>query len=346
MMDTEARFTHQVALPAGSEPAVAGGQTVKPGDTLARTFRAGSTISLPVARRLRRKREEIEGLLLARPGERMLANQPIARTPQRDVRAPAEALYLGYQATRGSAQLLTLEPDSPVVSDVRGTVSEIGDSAVTITVTAGMLRGAGATGPAVHGELAVMVAAPDVALEPGAIDADAAGKIVVGGSWASGEAITRARAVGVAGIVVGSLHARDLADFAGLQHRRSLLGTAAPPFAVMALDGFGRAGMDPARFAWLEASSGRFATLIGDRRTLLVYDAAPPPPRAPRPKVGDRVLIVAGPGRGQTGLLAEIPPQPRAIGSGISALCGLVHLDSGRAVTVALANLEASRVDD
>jgi hypothetical protein len=31
-----------------------------------------------------------------------------------------------------------------------------------------------------------------------------------------------------------------------------------------------------------------------------------------------------------------------AIGSGISALCGLVRLDAGRTVTVPLANLEAS----
>jgi len=31
-----------------------------------------------------------------------------------------------------------------------------------------------------------------------------------------------------------------------------------------------------------------------------------------------------------------------AIGSGISALCGMVRLDAGRTVSVALANLEAS----
>ena len=126
---------------------------------------------------------------------------------------------------------------------------------------------------------------------------------MVAGSWASAEAITRARAVGVAGIVVGSLHARDLADFAGLQHRRSLLGTAAPPFAILALDGFGRAGMDPARFAWLRDNGEQQATVLGDRRRLLVYDASPAPTRAPRPGVGDRLIIVAGPGRGQAGLL-------------------------------------------
>jgi len=146
----------------------------------------------------------------------------------------------------------------------------------------------------------------------------------------------------VAAIVVGGLHARELADFAGLQHRRSLLGTAAPAFAVLALDGYGRAGMDPARFGWLQANVGQPATVMGDRHRLLIYDASPPPTRAPRAVVGDRVVIVSGPGRGQAGVLSEIPAQPMAIGSGLSALCGMVRLDAGRTVSVALANLEAS----
>ena len=164
---------------------------------------------------------------------------------------------------------------------------------------------------------------------------------MVGGSWASAEAITRARAVGVAAIVVGGLHARDLSDFSGLQHRRSLLGTAAPPFAILALDGFGRAAMDPA-CSWLQAHADQRATVLGDRRRLLVYDASPAPARVTRAEVGDRVVIAAGPGRGKTGILGEIPAQPLAIASGINAMCGLVRLDSGRTVAVALANLEAS----
>jgi hypothetical protein len=100
--------------------------------------------------------------------------------------------------------------------------------------------------------------------------------------------------------------------------------------------------MDPARFAWLQAQGDRQATILGDQRRLLVYDAAPAPARRPRATVGDRVVIAAGPGRGQTGLLSEILGQPVSIGSGITTLGGLVRLDAGRTVTVAMANLEAS----
>jgi hypothetical protein len=335
-------YRHRIPLPAGAAPIVSVGDNVVPGDPLARTVRPVSTLSVPLARPLHRKKGEVPALLVAQAGQRVRTNQPIARTPDRDVRAPVDGLLLGYDAQTGNASLLAIEPSDSIVSNVQGVVMEVDGGAVTIAVPAVALHGAAGTGAAVHGVLTIMVSESDAPIDPASIDADAAGRILVGGSWASAEAITRARAVGVAAIVVGGLHARDLADFTGLQHRRSLLGTAAPPFAVLALDGFGQSAMDPARFAWLRSHADHQATVLGDQRRLLVFDAAPAPTRVARATVGDRVVIVAGPGRGQAGLLSEVPVQPLAIGSGISALCGLVRLDAGRTVAVALANLEAS----
>jgi hypothetical protein len=341
-MSTPDPYRHRIRLPTGSAPVVAVGDVVEPGDPLATTVRPAGTTMVPLARPLRRKKPEVASLLQVTPGTRVRVDQPLARTPDREVRAPADGYVLAYDAGRGSAELLVTAAGDPVVSDVRGTVVAVEDETVTVAVPAVELHGVAGSGPAVHGPLVVMVPQADLPLDPALIDADAAGKIIVGGSWASAEAITRARAVGVAAILVGGLHARDLADFAGLQHRRSLLGTAAPPFAVLALDGFGQAPMDPARFAWLRAQADRQVTILGDQRRLLVYHASAPPERHHRATVGDQVIIAAGPGRGQTGLLGEVLARPMAIGSGISALCGLVRLDAGRTVTVPLANLEAS----
>jgi hypothetical protein len=341
-MSSSDPYRHRIRLPAGAEPVVRVGDALHPGDTVATAVRPRSTISIPVARALRRKKQEVPALLVTVPGARVLSDQPVARTPEREVRSPVDGYFLAYDPGRGTASVLTLDETDPVVSDVRGTVIDVDRVAVTVAVPAVSFGAVAGTGPAVHGPLSLAVNQPDAALDPGLIDADAAGRILIGGSWASAEAITRARAVGVAAIVVGGFHAKDLADFASLQHRRSLLGTAAPPFAILALDGFGRAAMDPARFAWLQAQGDRQATILGDQRRLLVYDAAPAPARRPRATVGDRVVIAAGPGRGQTGLLSEILGQPVSIGSGITTLGGLVRLDAGRTVTVAMANLEAS----
>ena len=246
-------YRHRLRLPAGAEPLVAVGDEVQPGDAVASSVRPTGTVRVPVAKSLRRSREEVQDLLLVKPGAHVLMDQPLARTPDRDVRASVEGMFLGYDPGQGDARLLTLTAGDPIVSDVRGVVMEVDRLGVTIAVPAVLLVGAAGTGPAVHGKLSLVVNHPDAPVDPALIDADSAGRILVGGSWASAEAITRARAVGVAAIVVGGLHARDLSDFSGLQRRRSLLGTAAPPFAILALDGFGRATMDPARFAWLQA---------------------------------------------------------------------------------------------
>jgi hypothetical protein len=341
-MSTPDPYRHHIRLPAGSAPLVAVGDAVEPGKPLATTVRPAGMVAVPLARPLRRKKPEVPSLLLVAPGARVLMDQPVARTPEREVRSPADGYVLAYDVGRGNADLLALAAGDPIVSDVRGTVVAVDDDAITVAVPAVELLGVAGSGPAVHGPMTILVGRADEPLEPALIDADTAGRIIVGGSWASAEAITRARAVGVAAILVGGLHARDLADFAGLQHRRSLLGTAAPPFAVLALDGFGQAPMDPARFAWLQANADRQLTILGDQRRLLVYDASAPPSRVPRAMVGDRVIIASGPGRGQTGLLGEVLGRPMAIGSGMSALCGLVRLDAGRTVAVPLANLEAS----
>ncbi len=341
-MTVESPYRHRIRLPSGAEPTVAVGDEVQAGDTVASSVRPAASVTVPLARPLHRGRGEVLDLLSATPGTRVRVDQPLARTPDRDVRSPVDGILLAYDSATGNAHLLALEPADPILSDVRGVVMEVDREAVTVAVPAVMLVGVAGTGAAVHGPLTIAVSHAEAPLEPAMIDADAAGRIMVGGSWASAEVITRARAVGVAGIIVGGLHARELAEFTGLQHRRSLLGTAAPPFAVLGLDGFGRSGMDPARFAWLQAHADQPATILGDQRRLLVYDATPAPSRVARAAVGERVVIASGPGRGQAGTLTEIPGQPRAIGSGISALCGLVRLDAGRTVAVALANLEAS----
>ena len=290
-------YRHRLRMPTGSEPMVAVGDEVHPGDPVASAVRPTNAIRVPIAKPLRRPRDEVADLLVLAPGSHVRADQPLARTPDRDVRAPIDGIFLGYDPGRGDAHLLGLDPGADR-RDVRGIVMEVDRTAVTIAVPAVMVIGVAGTGPAVQGRLRIVVAEPTAPIDPAAIDADAAGRIMVGGSWASAEAITRARAVGVAAIVVGGLHARDLSDFSGLQHRRSLLGTAAPPFAILALDGFGRAAMDPARFSWLQAHADQRATVLGDRRRLLVYDASPARPASRGPRSG-RVVIAAGPGRGK-----------------------------------------------
>ena len=336
-------WVHAISLPPGAVPAVAPSQEVAADDAVAWSRAVGTPFRLPVARPLQRSATEAADLVVPRPGEVVLLDQLVARTGQREVRSPRDALFLYYATRDGVARLAPLGEREPLIGHVRGLVTQVSSTAIEITITSAVVHGVGGTGAPVHGTLALGVTEPDGELRPAAIDATMAGHIVVGGGWASAETLSRARAVGVAGVVVGGLRARELLDFRSAHRRRHELGALSAGFGVLVLEGFGPAGMEPALFAWLRAHDGRTATLFGDGHRLAVYDASSPPTRTPVAVVGDRVFGIRRPALGVGGVLVQVAEDLRVLPSGITARTGQVRTDDGRLLEVALANLEAVR---
>jgi len=214
--------------------------------------------------------------------------------------------------------------------------------AVVVEVPAARLRGVGGSGEAVHGELVVGVPSPEDELRAAAIDTGATGKIVVGGSRASAETLTRARAMGVAGIVLGGVLDKELRDFEAIQRRRSEAGGMTDAFGILLVEGFGKVGIDPQLFAWFRAHAGRVASLFGADGLLYVYDAAPLPWRRPLARVGDRVIAHRRPFQGRGGVLVALLDDLHAAQSGIPTRMALVRFEDGRLAPVPLANVEAT----
>jgi hypothetical protein len=192
----------------------------------------------------------------------------------------------------------------------------------------------------VHGPLLIGVTGPGDELRPSAIDAQAEGRIVVGGAWASAETLTRARAIGVAGLILGGIHARALAEMNASLSRRRALGAGQADFGILVLEGFGRVGIESMLFAWLAAQGGKMACLAGNEGELFVHDAPPAPRRSNPAVVGDRVVGTRRPTLGLTGVLVSLLPDLHAPSSGIPAVSGMVRLDDGRLMPIPLANLE------
>ena len=225
------------------------------------------------------------------------------------MRAPIDGLLLGVAApmaapcsrrsARGAGDRPRPRPGA-----------RVDDGAITVEVPGVLMRGVGGTGTAVHGELVVAVHDPGEELRAAAIDVSATGKIVVGGSRASAETLTRARAMGVAGIVLGGVLDKELRDFEAIQRRRREVGGLTGSFGVLLLEGFGKVGIDPQRFAWFRAHAGRMASLFGADGLLYVYDAAAAPGRrhaaAGRRAGGCPSAAVPGPG-GRAGGRARGP---------------------------------------
>lgn len=333
---------HRVRLPIGSVPMVEVGATVEPAEVLATRRPPGPGMSVAVASRLRRSAAQAAGCLSVPPGSYLEAGDRLAEDRGLEVTVPSACLFLAYDITDGSALVAPLLGSEPIVGHVRGEVSSVDDEAIEIRIGGSLLEGVGGTGSAVHGELRVAVHEPGDELRASAIDIGATGRIVVGGSRASAETLTRARAMGVAGIVLGGLLDKELRDFEATQQRRRQVGGARGDFAVVLLEGFGKVGLDPGLFAWFRAHEGRMASLFGESARLYVYDADPPPARRALPRAGDRVIAHRRPHAGRAGELVRLLDAPRATMSGIAVRSALVRFEGGPTAIVPLANLEAT----
>src|SRR5437867_9941148 len=90
-----------------------------------------------------------------------------------------------------------------------------------------------------------------------------AGKIVVGGGFVGAEALARARAVGVKGVVVGGMHDQDLRALLGYDLGVAITGTETVGFTLVLTEGFGRIPMARRTFEMLRKLEGRKASISG-----------------------------------------------------------------------------------
>jgi hypothetical protein len=333
---------HRIRLPVGATPMVEVGDMVEPAAVLATRRRPGPGRTLAVATRLRQSATDAAACLQVTPGTTLAAGAVLARKGDREVRVPQASLFLAYDRVDGSALIAPLLESEAIVGHVRGEVTEVEPEAIEVRVGGALVGGVGGSGSAVHGELRVAVRDPAEELRAGSIDVGATGRIVVGGSRASAETLTRARAMGVAGIVLGGVLDKELRDFEATQRRRRQVGGPDASFAVLLIEGFGKVGLDAALFAWFREQDGKMASLFGDSARLYVYDADPPPVRRAFPRPGDRVIAHRRPFAGMAGELVRETEHPHATASGIVARSALVRFDDGLTAVVALANLEAT----
>jgi hypothetical protein len=334
---------HRVRLPVGATPLVDSGHRVEPAEVLATRRPPGDGRAIPVSSVLRRSAASAAACLVARPGTVLAAGEPLARDDRgREVRVTEDCLFLGYDPVEGSALIAPLLGTEPILGHVRGEIAAVAPDLIEIRVAGARVTGVGGSGAAVHGELRVAVRAPGDELRAGAIDVGATGRILVGGSRASAETLTRARAMGVAGIVLGGVLDKELRDFEATQRRRREIGGERGDLAILLIEGYGKVGLDPDLFAWFAAHDGRMASLFGSTAELYVYEASAPPGRRALPRAGDRVVAHRRPYAGLSGELVRAMPGPHATAAGTFARSAVVRFDDGLTAVVPLANLEAA----
>jgi hypothetical protein len=174
-----------------------------------------------------------------------------------------------WYAAAGERHLVVESPVAGVVREARNAVE------VTIQVTGAALPGALAAGEPSRGYLDVP-RLTDGELWVSALDVGRSGAVVVAGSRISAQAISRARAMSIRGLIAGSVGEGELRDLeaSGLRQRASLAPSA--PFGLLAFDGHARRPIATPILALLAALAGQEVAIVTDP-PLLVFDTAEVP---------------------------------------------------------------------
>ncbi len=258
---------------------------------------------------------------------------------------PGDRARVLFHGPDGRVRLAIGRHPSIITSPVSGVVETLGAGVLDVRADGVGLPGAAGWGQPVNGPLYFGVSTPDAELRASSIDVGAAGAIVVAGARLDIEALTRARAIGVAGILCGGVVGRELRQLDESDRRQRAALHASTPFAVLALDGFGRRPMPGPTWDLLRAAAaaGRIVGLIPEARWAVVSgDAAPLAAAAARDSAD--VRIAAGDGLGREGVLVGLAGPVRRPG-GLYQPSGYVDDPSAldgqpRRRIVALADLE------
>ena len=236
---------------------------------------------------------------------------------------------------RGRWRVAGGEFTEPMDSPVAGIVREVRPgSSIVVRATGRAVRGIVTLGGPTRGRLHI-ASWIEGELRSSAVDVALAGNILVVGSRIDAETLTRARAMGVRGIIVAGLASKERRDFQASERRQRAALHRLPPFAVLVLEGAVRRPLAGPVMAILEALEGHEVAVVADPPTL-IFDAPELEVPPPRP---DHVRIRAGQLSGREGSWAGLVG-PRRFDGGVHLEAGAVRFDDGSVVAVPLGDLE------
>jgi hypothetical protein len=320
-------------LHLSDRPLVVPGQRVELGQPIIERFREQEAVEVPTT----------AALIGLRPGD-ILDHVPapessrLGRRSQRGTYRTRVCEHGRDGLTRlaaGSGDIVIHAPASGTVEIVLPGRIDIRAEGLAVDAQVGWGR------PSV-GRIVIAVDAPDAELPASRIDVSAAGAVLVVGARVDIEAMSRARAIGVAAIVSGGISSRYLRQLGSSEARQQAALHAAAPFGLLALGGYGRVPIPRHLWDLLVAAAGRPAGIHAESRTLVIA-GDPRPLLAAAIRPAGTVRVVSGERRDQEGRLVGLSG-PRRWPGGSYAPGGFIDIQGagGRVdrICVPLSTLE------
>ncbi len=300
-------------------------------------------------------------------GDQVFEGQVIAAAPGVGtvdyVYAPMAGVVERICTQTGTVTIVRPIKPTQVVAHIHGRVEEIiPDAGCIVGATGSYMEGVFGIGGERHGVLVTSSDGPGSILDEAGVPENTEGKILVAGSLVSLGAIQKARQRGATGIVTGGVNNLDLVQILGKEISVGMTGLEdGVDFTVVVMEGFGEMPMNERAWSILACAAGRLAFVDGTtqiragviRPEIMISEGAELLTEAELPatgeerlftsvslQVGQRVRCVRAPYFGQWGVVHEIPPELQAVENEGLMEVARVHLDDGRLVTVAEANLE------
>ena len=347
-------------LPLPGKVLVLVGDRVQSDQVVARAELPGKVFPINLANQLSVTPGEMKGYLTKREGdavakdEILAENNPLIKWFKTEIRSPVSGRIESISSVTG--QVLLCEPPRllELSAYVDGTITEtIPQQGVVVQTTCSLVQGIFGIGGETSGDIVIAVTAPDEPLMPNHLTPAMKGKVVVGGSFLSAETMKQAKAVGVAGLVVGGIHDEDLRALLGYDLGVAITGTEQVGFTLILTEGFGTIPMAAKTFKLLSSHVGRKASISGAtqiragviRPEIIIPQLEGQARTAIQSQregisLGDPVRIIRDPMFGRIGEVSALPPELTKIPTESEVRVLEVRFADGKTVVIPRTNIE------
>ena len=342
------------------------GDTVAPGDIIAKTDLPGNVQMVNIANQLNVDASDVETVMIAKEGSKVSKNELIAQTNgifgyfKSSVNSPVDGTIDSVSNITG--QVVIREAPIPVEVDayIRGVVHEvINEEGVVIKSYGSFVQGIFGIGGESRGEIKMLSESRTSEISVDMIKPEYEGLIIVGGSFISLEAYKKALECKVAGVVVGGFNYYDLEEILGYTLGVAITGSEDLITSLIVTEGYGKIQMGQQTFELLKENSGRLASINGATQiragvirpeiiiptdTSSQKDSDENSKKMSGMTEGSLVRVIRSPNFGKIGSVKELPSELRKMESETMVRVAIIDID-GKLIEIPRSNLEVVETD-
>jgi hypothetical protein len=348
-------------LPLKGDVMVSKGDLVEPETVVAQTHLPGPVEPVNVANILGVPPEDIGDCMLKNEGDPITKGEVIARSSsffgifKSECKSNLEGTVENISHITGQVLLRGQPLPVQVKAYLIAEVTEIHpEEGVTVACIGAFVQGIFGIGGETHGEIKMVCTSHDQVLGEAQITPECEGKVVVGGSIVTADALKKAIKVKARGVVAGGFDDRDLRDFLGYDLGVAITGAEELGITLVVTEGFGEIAMAEKTFELLKRHEGKLACINGATQiragvirpeVVIPKKASALPEEAHKAEIGGLIIgssvrVIRQPHFGSLGSVTGLPAPLQVLESESKARVLEVKLADGQQVIIPRANVE------